>query len=140
MAKTTTTARELQAIIARLQNERQVHLDALADIDAVFAQFGITSQKKKRRGRPRKAKKKVARRVAKRRKRQTKRKVSGPQSILNFVKRAGKRGVNGAEIVKRWNAEGRAGGAYTPISKLVKAKKLKRRAVKGERGSRYSVT
>ena len=136
MAKTTTTARELQAIIARLQNERQVHLDALADIDAVFAQFGITSQKKKRRGRPRKAKKKVA----KLRKRQTKRKVSGPQSILNFVKRAGKRGVNGAEIVKRWNAEGRAGGAYTPISKLVKAKKLKRRAVKGERGSRYSVT
>ncbi len=140
MAKTTTTARELQAIIARLQNERQVHLDALADIDAVFAQFGITSQKTKRRRRPRKAKKKVARRVAKRRKRQTKRKVSGPQSILNFVKRAGKRGVNGAEIVKRWNAEGRAGGAYTPISKLVKAKKLKRRAVKGERGSRYSVT
>jgi len=138
MAKTTTTARELQAIIAKLQNERQVHLDALADIDAVFAQFGITSQKKKRRGRPRTAKKKVARRVAKRRKLGTKRKVSGPQSILNFVKRAGKRGVNGAEIVKRWNAEGRAGGAYNTIGKLVTAKKLKKRTLTGQRGSRYT--
>ncbi len=138
MAKRTTTAKELQSIIARLQEQRQAHLEALADIDSVFAQFGITSQKKKRRGRPRKSKKKVARRVAKRRKRRTKRKVSGPQSILNFVKRVGKKGVSGAEIVNRWNAEGRAGDAYAPIGKLVKAKKLKRDALKGQRGSRYT--
>ncbi len=137
MAKETTSARELEAIIAKLQKQRQSHLDALAEIDSVFAQFGIKPRK-----RTRKAKKKVAKRVAKRHKRKARRtrKMSGPQSILNFVKRAGKNGVTGAAIVRRWNAEGRAGRTYTAISKLVKAKKLKRRAVKGERGSQYSVT
>ncbi len=137
MAKKTTTARELQAVITRLQQQRQSHLDALAEIDSVFAQFGIKPRK-----RTLKAKKKVAKRVAKRRKRKARRtrKMSGPQSILNFVKRAGKNGVTGAKIVRHWNAEGRAGKAYTAIGKLFKAKKLKRRAVKGERGSRYSVT
>jgi len=142
MAKKTTTARELQAVITRLQQQRQAHLDALAEIDSAFAQFGIKPRRRKSGGRPRKAKRRVAKKVAKRHKRKARRtrKMSGPQSILNFVKRAGKNGATGAEIVRRWNAEGRAGGAYTPISKLVKAKKLKRRAVKGERGSRYSVT
>ena len=137
MAKKTTTARELQAVITRLQQQRQAHLDALAEIDSAFAQFGIKPRK-----RTRKAKKKVAKKVAKRHKRKARRtrKMSGPQSILNFVKRAGKNGVTGAKIVRHWNAEGRAGKAYTAIGKLVKAKKLKRRAVKGERGSQYSVT
>ena len=137
MAKKTTTARELQAVITRLQQQRQAHLDALAEIDSAFAQFGIKPRK-----RTRKAKKKVAKRVAKRHKRKARRtrKMSGPQSILNFVQRAGKNGVNGAKIVRHWTAEGRAGKAYTAIGKLVKAKKLKRRAVKGERGRQYSVT
>ncbi len=137
MAKKATTARELQAVITRLQQQRQAHLDALAEIDSAFAQFGIKPRK-----RTRKAKKKVAKKVAKRHKRKARRtrKMSGPRSILNFVQRAGKNGVSGAKIVRHWNAEGRAGKAYTAISKLVKAKKLKRRAVKGERGSWYSVT
>ena len=137
MAKKTTTARELQAVITRLEQQRQAHLDALADIDSAFAQFGIKPRK-----RTRKAKKKVAKKVAKRHKRKARRtrKMSGAKSILNFVKRAGKNGVTGAKIVRHWNAAGRAGKAYTAIGKLVKAKKLKRRAVKGERGGWYSVT
>ena len=137
MAKKTTTTKELQAVITRLQQQRQAHLDALAEIDSAFAQFGIKPGK-----RARKAKKKVAKKMAKRHKRKARRtrKMSGPQSILNFMKRAGNNGVTGDEIVRRWNAEGRAGKAYTAIGKLVKTKKLKRRAVKGERGSRYRVT
>ncbi|MCH8880037.1 MAG: hypothetical protein IID34_09155 [Planctomycetes bacterium] len=142
MAKKTTTARELQALITSLQQQRQAHLDALAEIDSAFAQFGIKLKRRKSGGSPRKAKRRVAKKVAKRHKRKARRtrKMSGPQSILNFMKRAGKNGVTGAEIVRHWNAEGRAGKAYTAIGKLIKAKKLKRRAVKGERGSQYSVT
>jgi len=63
--------------------------------------------------------------------------VSGEQSILNFVK--SKSNPVGNEIQKHWASEGRAGAAANLISKLVKAKKLKRTPLKGERGSRYSL-
>ena len=147
MAKETTSARELEMIVAKLHKQRQAHVDAIAGIDSAFAQFGIKPKKRKRRGRPRKVKtrkiktrkKKAAKKVVKKRKRRTKRKVSGPQSILNFVTRAGKKGVAGSEIVKHWNSEGRGSGAYKEIGILVKAKKLKRHALKGQRGSRYAV-
>jgi hypothetical protein len=45
----------------------------------------------------------------------------------------------GREIEKHWKSEGRAGVAANLISKLVKAKRLKRMPLKGERGSRYSL-
>ncbi len=61
--------------------------------------------------------------------------MSGPELILNFARRAGKDGVSGAEIVEHWKSKGRAGEAYTVIGKLVKAKQLKKHAVKGQRGS-----
>jgi len=63
--------------------------------------------------------------------------VSGEQSILNFVK--SRSNPVGKEIQKHWASEGRAGAAANLISKLVKAKMLKRTPLKGERGSRYSV-
>ena len=147
MATRMTAARELGALIARLQKERQAHLDTIAQIDSVFAEFGIEPtaargrRSRRKVGRPRKAKRRVGKKVAKRRKRRTRRSsnLSGPQSILNLVRRAGRKGIRGAEIVKHWNAEGRRGGAYTPISKLVNAGKLKRRALKGEKGSKYII-
>jgi hypothetical protein len=64
--------------------------------------------------------------------------MSGEQSILQFVAKSGAKGASGADINNHWKSEGRSGGAYTPIGKLVSAKKLKRRKVKGERGSRYA--
>ncbi len=147
MATRMTAARELVALIARLQKERQAHLDTIAEIDSVFAEFGIEPtaarghRSRRKAGRPRKAKRRAGKKVAKRRKRRTRRSsnLGGPQSILNLVRRAGRKGVRGAEIVRHWNAEGRRGGAYTPISKLVKAGKLKRRVLKGEKGSQYII-
>ena len=147
MAKETTSARELEAIVAKLHKQRQAHVDAIAEIDSGFAEFGIKPKKRKRRGRPPKVKtrntktrtKKGAKKVVKTRKRRKRRKVSGPQSILAFVKQAGEKGATGAEIVKHWTSEARKGGAYTTISKLVKDKKLKKRTIKGQRGSRYAV-
>jgi len=65
--------------------------------------------------------------------------VSGPQSILDFAKKAGRNGASGAEIVNQWKAQGRKGNAYMAIGQLVKSKKLKKKALKGKRGSRYSV-
>jgi hypothetical protein len=63
--------------------------------------------------------------------------VSGEQMILNFVK--SKSSPIGKEIEKHWSSEGRAGTAANLLSKLVKAKKLKRTRLKEGRGSRYSL-
>jgi hypothetical protein len=63
--------------------------------------------------------------------------VSGEESILAFVK--SKSNPIGKEIQKHWANEGRAGAAANLISKLVKAKRLKRTPLKDERGSRYSL-
>ena len=48
-ARRTTTANELLRLIEQLQRDRQVHLKAIAEIDAAAEKFGI---KLKARGRP----------------------------------------------------------------------------------------
>jgi hypothetical protein len=63
--------------------------------------------------------------------------VSGEQLILNFVK--SKSNPIGRDIESHWTSDGRAGAAANLISKLVKAKMLKRTPLKDERGSRYSL-
>ncbi len=64
-------------------------------------------------------------------------KVSGTASILAFVRKAGKKGATTSEIVKNWKKQRRSGDGYTTLGELVKAKKLKREPLKGEKGSRY---
>lgn len=65
-------------------------------------------------------------------------KVTGTESILAFVKGAGKQGVTTAEIVKNWKKEGRSGDGYTTLGELVKVKKLKKEKIQGAKGSRYT--
>ena len=139
-----TATDQLASLIAKLQAQRQQHLDAIANIDATFEQFGIAVAPAKRLGRPRKAAKpgrspKPAAEPAKKGKRKARRHfpVSGLDSILAFVKTAGKKGVTTAEIVKYWKAEGRSGDGYTALGELVTAKKLKREKIEGAKGSRY---
>ena len=145
-------AQELASLINRLQDQRQQHLDAVANIDATFEQFGIVAAPTKRRGRPRKNAKPGSRRSvaakapqavkpAKKGKRRSRRKyaTSGLDSILNFVSKAGKKGATTAEIVKHWKAEKRSGDGYTTLGVLVTAKKLKREKIEGAKGSRYTV-
>jgi hypothetical protein len=145
-------AKELASLIATLQSERQEHVDAVAQIDATFQQFGITAAAPaKRRGRPRKTTAaakpaKAAKSVGAAPKAVKKAKkgkrgsfaISGLDSILGFVKQAGKKGAKTGEIVKHWNSEGRSGDGYNTLGELVKAKKLKRENIEGERGSRYT--
>ena len=67
-------------------------------------------------------------------------KLTANESILAFLNDKGARGATGAEIVKHWESQGRGSGAYVNIGELVKEKKLKKEALKGERGSRYMTT
>lgn len=136
-------AQELASLIKKLQEQRQQHLDAVANIDATFEQFGISAAPAKRRGRPRKAAKPVGRPKNKATAKPARRKrrkfaMSGLDSILGFVKTAGKKGATTSEIVKHWKAEKRSGDGYTTLGELVEAKKLKREKIEGAKGSRYT--
>jgi len=136
-----TAINDLQALISKLQNQRRVHLDAIADIDAAFGSLGIKPPK--RRGRPRgalktAAKKKGKAKVAKKVRRRKKFKMSAVDTVLSFVGKAGKNGVTGTQVNKHWKARGRGDNCYKTIGMLVKTKKLKRTAIKGKkRGSIY---
>ena len=138
------TTERLVALISRLQAKRQEYLDAIVQIDATFEQFGITAAPAKRRGRPG-PKPKAAKpgRKPKAAAKPTPRKrgkfaVSGLDSILGFVSKAGKKGAMTSEIVKHWKSEGRSGDGYTALGELVTAKKLKREKIEGAQGSRYT--
>jgi len=137
-----TAINDLQALIRKLQDQRQAHLDAIADIEAAFGSLGIKPPK--RRGRPRGVKKASAgrkagkKKIAKKVRRRKKFKISAAASVLAFVQTGGKKGVTGSQIMKHWNAEGRGAGCYNTLGDLVKAKKLKRQPIKGQRGSVYT--
>jgi len=148
MPSETSTQAQLASLIQKLQTERQEHQDAIAQIDATFEQFGIMASAKKRLGRPRKtvitagpALPEAAAAPAKKGTRKARRHfpVTGNESILAFVKSAGKKGKMTSEIVKYWKAEGRSGDGYTALGELVTAKKLKREKIEGAKGSRYTV-
>lgn len=136
-----TAINDLQSLIRKLQAERQAHLDAIADIDEAFGSMGIKPPK--RRGRPRGAKKATAWKKAGKKKaagkvrRRKKFKMNATTSVLTFVKKAGKKGVTGAQITKYWQSQGRGAGCYNTIGDLTKSKKLKRMPIKGGRGSMY---
>ena len=145
-----TKIKELETMVAKLHAERQGHVDAIAEIDAAFDELGIApGAAPKRRGRPpgRKPKRVGKKRVGKKRRpgkgkgrTGTRYPVSGTNSIYGFVKKAGRKGAGGGEIDKHWKSEGRAGSAYNILGQLVKAKKVMRRNLKGQRGSVYIAT
>ena len=62
MAKTPSRAADLEKMIRQLRADRQAHVDAIAQIDATFARFGITaddragSRRGRKPGRPKAAK------------------------------------------------------------------------------------
>jgi hypothetical protein len=131
-----TKLEELKSLIARLQADRQAHVDAIAQIDQTFSTLGIQAQPQaKRRGRPSGAS------IAARKHRRPRRKftTTGNESILSFVRAGGPKGVTGAQILQHWKAQGRGVGCYNLMGKLIKEKKIKRNKLKGERGSMYVI-
>jgi hypothetical protein len=84
------------------------------------------------------AKKKGKAKPAKKVRRRKKFKMSAAATVLSFVEKAGAKGVTGTQVNKHWKAQGRGDNCYKTIGMLVKAKKLKRTAIKGmKRGSIY---
>ena len=79
------------------------------------------------------AKKKTARKTARRKRF----KVPGHEALVAIVKKAGAKGITSGDIVKQWKKQGRGSGVHVELGKLVKAKKLTRENLKGQRGSLY---
>jgi hypothetical protein len=63
--------------------------------------------------------------------------MSGEDSIIRFIREH--RNPATSEITAHWRSEGRGGKADNALSRLVKARRLKRQAIAGERGSRYLI-
>ena len=127
-----TRLEELKSLIVKLQADRQAHLAAIAEIDEAFGTLGIQAPVKKRGRQPGV----LLAGVKKRRRRKFK--TTGAESIMAFVKAAGKSGVTGAQIDKHWKSEGRSAGCYNTLWKLVHEKKIRRHKLKGEKGSVYT--
>lgn len=147
MPRSTPTARDLELAVEQLQKQRQVHLDALAQIDSVFERYGIAPQGgggrvgRPRRGRPPgSTSKKTGKRGRGRPRGRRSGGETGPASVLNFVGKSGSKGATSSEIVEHWKSESRAGLPYRTIGMLVEEGKLKRHPLPGERGSRYTTT
>ena len=139
---------QLERVIRQLQAQRQEHEDAISELDAIFAQYGIKPGQRKRRGRKpgrpkgsltkkKAAKKRGAKKTAKKKgaRKRKKFKVSGEQAVLDFVKR--KKNPTTADINKFWMSQGRGGSADNALSLMTGDRRLKRENIKGERGSRY---
>lgn len=62
---------------------------------------------------------------------------TGEESILAFV--GANRGADNAQLRRHWKSDGRSGVPDNALSKLCKDRKLVRTAIRGQRGSRYSL-
>lgn len=149
------SAAALKKQVAKLQAERQAHANAIAEINAVFAELGIAAGTKRGPGRPKgsgnKAKKKKPGRPKKltkpgrpKKKATPKRSrkkfaVPGHLAILQAVKASGKAGATTAALVEDWKKQGRGGSPYKTIGELVDEGKLRRKSLKGQRGSVYTL-
>jgi len=62
--------------------------------------------------------------------------MTAEELVLAFVR--DQRNPTGREVNEHWRAAGRPWSADVTLGKLVKAKRLRRTPLDGERGSRYS--
>ncbi|NOX59809.1 MAG: hypothetical protein GXP29_13270 [Planctomycetes bacterium] len=154
-----TTINELVSLVGRLQTEREAHVNAISTIDEAFSKLGMEASgvSRPRVGRPPGSGKKA---VAKARrgpgrppgsksagakpagkKRKARRfKTTANDLIMSLVKKTGAKGVSSGDIKRRWAAAGRPGEPYNTLGELVRSKKIVRKEIKGERGSRYAIS
>ncbi len=144
MPRVSDPAKQLENTISRLREKRRSLAAELARIEGIFEKYGIQLPERGRpgrppgRGRPGRPAGAMPGRRGRRRKRGRFAK-SGHVSIIDFVTAKGGKGATTAEVNEHRKAEGRAGNAYVTLGQLTKQKKLKRKNLKGERGSRYTV-
>jgi hypothetical protein len=134
-----TAVETITAALNDLRAQRAAHVSALAEIDALFAQFGITETAPPRKpGRPA-ASATSAITAAAPKKRKGKRghfAQTADEFVLGLLK--GKSMMT-SEVNAAWIEAGRGARADTTLSNLAKAKKLKKNKIKGHKGSTYTV-
>jgi hypothetical protein len=138
------TPAALTSQIESLLSKREELQSAIEEIDATLERVGSMLHIPGRPGRPRGTTKtasngraRVGRPRGGRRRKRGSFAMSGDESILAFIRKAGSPTTK--EVNQHWKSEGRGGSADNALTKLVKLKKLKRASVKGQRGSQYSV-
>ena len=101
MAKSSaTSSAQLERIIRQLQARRQEHEDAISELDAIFAQYGIKPGQRKRRGRkPGRPKGSVAKKKAA--KKRGRKKVAKKRSRKKVAKKRGRKKVAKKRGVKK---------------------------------------
>jgi hypothetical protein len=133
-------AKELESLITSLAQERREHEQAIAQIDAVFARYGIAVAGGRGRGRRGAGVRGLVARAGKkaggRRRKRGRFTLTAEESILRFLKSANKPST--ADVNVHWKSEGRGGKADNTLTRMVKEGKLKRVKSKDVRGSRYS--
>jgi len=162
-----TSITTLRSTVSKLHAERRTHEQAINEIDAIFAQFGINGKTTKRSGAKRKGPGRPKGKTTKRRRgpgrpKKTRRgrkpgkrkaapaktkqaarstgKLSGPEFIKGVIKAGGKAGAETSEIFTAWK-KARRKGRYSPfLSIMVKARKVQKRKIKGQKkGSVYRI-
>jgi hypothetical protein len=134
--------RRLHTLVSRLKQDRDIHLQALADIDAVFGQAGMIvdpAQPNRSPGRPKKSLAASTVRKSGKQRQRGQFATTANELILATIKKAGAKGATGAQLTTSWKAAGRPGDAYNSLSLMTKAKLIRRQNIPGERGSRYFV-
>jgi hypothetical protein len=132
--------RRLLTLFGRLKQDRAMHLQALAEIDAVFGQAGMVAEPAQVYRSPGRPTKSFAASTVKKSGKQRKRRqfaTTANEMILATIKKSGAKGATGAQLTSAWKAAGRPGDAYNSLSLLTKSKTIRRQNIPGERGSRY---
>ena len=133
-------ATALANLVRQLQAQRQVHLDAVAEIDASFEELGISivpakrrrKKKSSKRGRSKANRKKVSKkRVSKKRF-----KVTAGEFITELLKK--NKEMTTKQLNGKWKQAGRGGrNADNTLSRMTKRKIIVRTKIKGGKGSEY---
>lgn len=126
----------LSALIDDLRRQRQVHADALAEIDALFVQYGVTPHLPKHRGRRGRKPGRAAAPATKGRRARGVFKQTAPEFVLALLK---KKPLMTAQINAAWIKAGRGGRADTTLMNLANSGTIKRQKVKDIQGSQYAL-
>jgi len=66
--------------------------------------------------------------------------MTSTELLRGVIKKAGSKGITGAQINKAWKSAGRPGDAYNVLGEMARTHKIKRRPIKGmKRGSLYCI-
>ena len=132
----TSIATELARLIQQLQAERRQYEQAIVEIDATFARYGIAPGSALARRGPGRPKGSPGATTAPKRRKRKKYAETADQSILSLLK--GNRKLTTGEINAAWKQAGRGGTADVTLMQMVKAGTLRREKVEGVKGSKYS--